>query len=364
MLGEVTRDLLDVLGIDAVRVGLPTNIFGFRNDEWKPWTTFDGTPVLVPGAFPTEPESTGELLMYPLGDHSAPPCGRMPRRGFYFDSIMRQEPVDEGQLDPGDNLEDFRPIDDEALAHVRFEIERLVPTGRALVGDFGGTGFGDAAFVPGPTLAHPQGIRDLEEWYMSLILRPDYVQEVFERQCDIGLANLAKIYEVAGNALTAVFVTGTDFGAQGGPLISPKTYRRLFQPVHARVNDWIHTHTCWKTFIHSCGSIWRLLDDIVDAGFDVLNPVQTSAANMDPQALKDRYGDRLAFWGGGMDTQRVLPFGTREEIRSMVRERMEIFGSGGGFVFNTIHNVQPGVPPENLLALYEVIAECRGYPVS
>ena len=113
-------------------------------------------------------------------------------------------------------------------------------------------------------------------------------------------------------------VTGTDFGAQQGPFFSPQTYRTLFKPFHAKINDWIHTHTTWKSFIHSCGSIWRLLDDIVDAGFDCLNPVQTSAAEMDPEALKAKYGDRVTFWGGGIDTQKVLPFGTPKEVRAMV----------------------------------------------
>ena len=362
MLGEVTPDLLDSLGVDAVRVGLPTNIYGFRNEDWKPWTTFDGTPVLVPSAFPTEPEPNGDLFMHPRGDRSAPPCARMPTNGLYFDSIMRQDPIDEALLDPADNVEDFGPIDDGALEYVRSEVERLAPTGRALIGDFGGTSFGDAAFVSGPALAHPHGVRDLEEWYMSLVTRPDYVREVFERQCEIGLANLAKIHAVVGDALTAVFLAGTDFGSQKGPLISPKTYRGLFQPFHARVNDWVHTHTHWKAFIHSCGSVWRLLDDITDAGFDVLNPVQTSADGMDPQRLKDRYGDRLSFWGGGIDTQRVLPFGSPEEVRDMVRERMRIFGTGGGFVFNTVHNIQARVPVVNVVAMFEAVNECRSYP--
>ena len=210
-------------------------------------------------------------------------------------------------LDPADNLEEFALVEDDSLEYLRGEVERQSATGRALLGEFGGTSFGDAALVPGPTLAHPRGIRDLEQWYMSLVSRPAYLKEVFEGQCDIALGNLQRVHDVVGDALSAVFTTGTDFGTQGGPMISPKTYRALFQPVHARINDWIHTHTTWKSFIHSCGSIWRLLDDIVDAGFDVLNPVQTSAADMDPQGLKDRYGDRITFWGGGVDTQRCCP---------------------------------------------------------
>jgi hypothetical protein len=365
MLGEVTADLVDLFGIDTVRVGLPGNIFGFRNDDWKLWTMWDGTPVLVPGAFPTEPEPNGDLLIYPGGDRTAPPCAHMPKGGFYFDVIVRQEPLDDEHLDPADNLEEFEAIDDEALEYLRSEIERLAPSGRALIAEFGGaTSFGDIAVVPGPMLRHPRGIRDPEQWYMSYITRPAYIKEVFDRQCDIGLANLAKIHASVGNALTAVFLTGADFGTQLGPLISPKTYRDLLQPVHARLNDWVHCNTQWKTLIHSCGSIWRLLDDITDSGFDILNPVQTSAAGMDPQALKDRYGDRLTFWGGGIDTQHVLPFGSPDEVREMVRERLRVFGAGGGFVFNTIHNIQAQVPVANLVALFRAVNDYRGYPMA
>jgi uroporphyrinogen-III decarboxylase len=141
-------------------------------------------------------------------------------------------------------------------------------------------------------------------------------------------------------------------------------YRSLFKPFHVKVNEWIHTHTTWKSEIHSCGSLWLLLDVILDAGFDCLNPVQTSAADMDPEALKARYGSRITFWGGGVDTQKVLPFGTPEEVREMVRQRIAIFGAGGGFVFSTIHNVQAGIPTENLLALYEAIDKYRPYHVA
>ena len=364
MLGEIAPDLMGALGVDVVGVGRLTNAYGFRNENWKPWTAFDGVPMLVPGEFPTEREPSGDLLMHPCADPTAPPCARMPLAGFYFDAIVRQEPIDEQHLNVEDNLEEFGPISDEDLDHISTEVARLLPSGRAIFGDFGGTSFGDIAFVPGPTLRRPKGIRDLEQWYMSYVSRPEYVYEVFERQCEIGLANLARVYAAVGDAVTVVLVTGADFGTQQGPLISPKVYRNLFKPFHSRVNEWIHANTGWKTFIHSCGSIWRLLDDIVDAGFDALNPVQTSAADMDPARLKETYGDRITFWGGGIDTQRVLPFATPDEVRAMVGERMRTLGAGGGFVFNPIHNVQAGVPVENLLALYEAVSECRTYPPS
>jgi Uroporphyrinogen decarboxylase (URO-D) len=363
MLGEIAPDLMDALEVDVVGVGRLTNVYGFRNEDWRDWTAFGGIPLLVPAEFPTEREANGDLLMYPCADRSAPPCARMPKSGFYFDAIVRQEPIDEEHLNPLDNTEEFVPISEAHLDHIVAEVQRLQPTGRAILGDFGGMSFGDIAFVPGPAVRHPKGIRDLEQWYMSYVTRPQYIYAVFERQCEVALANLERIYAAIGDAVSVVLTTGADFGTQQGPLISPKVYRNLFKPFHVRVNEWIHANTGWKTFIHSCGSIWRLLDDIVDAGFDVLNPVQTSAAEMDPAALKERFGDRITFWGGGIDTQRVLPFGTPEEVRAMVRERMAIFGAGGGFVFNPIHNVQAGVPVENLLALYDAVGEFRQYPV-
>ncbi len=361
MLGEIAGDLLDALGVDVVGLGGRKTMFGFENRDFRPWTMFDGTPVLVPAAFNTEPDAAGDVLLYPEGDKSAPPSGRMPHGGFYFDAIVRQEPIDEARLNVEDNLEEFGPISDEDLDHFAREARRLHETSdRAILANFGGTAFGDIALVPAPWLKRPKGIRDVEEWYVSTIARFDYVYELFDRQCIIALANLAKIHEAVGDRVTAVFVTGTDFGTQHGPFIGCDSYRKLYQPFHRRVNDWIHEHTSWKTFIHSCGSIVDLLPDIIDAGFDILNPVQCSAAGMDPATLKERFGEKITFWGGGVDTQQTLPFGTPDQVRREVRERIEIFHRDGGFVFNPVHNVQAGTPRENLVALYEAVREARG----
>jgi hypothetical protein len=360
MLGEVAPDLRQALGVDVAGIWGRKTLFGFENKGWKEWRLFDGTPVLVPEGFNTQPEPDGSILMYPEGDRSAPPSGRMPAGGFYFDSIIRQEPLDEQSLNPEDNLEEFGPVSEDDLAHFDRSLQAICAQGElGILANFGGTSFGDIALVPAPWLKRPRGIRDVEEWYVSLTLRPDYIRRVFERQCEIGLENLQRIHRVVGDRVDAVLVTGTDFGAQNGLLISPKTYRELFKPFHKAVNDWIHANTRWKTFIHTCGSVWELLPDFVEAGFDILNPVQTSAARMDPTALKREFGAQLVFWGGGVDTQRTLPFGTPEEVRKEVRERLAIFGAGGGYVFNTIHNVQARVPVENLLALYEAVNAYR-----
>jgi hypothetical protein len=358
MLGQVTDDLRDALGIDTVGLGRRATLFGFENKDWKPWELFDGTPVLVPGAFNTQPNPDGSLYMYPQGDRHAPPSGKMPAGGYYFDSIIRQEPIDERHLDPQDNLQEFGPISRRDLASFESEAQQLYETtDRAIVANYGGTGFGDIALVPGPWLKHPKGIRDVEEWYVSTVARRDYVLKVFEGQRDIALANLAKIAEVVGNRVAVVMLTGTDFGTQRGPFISPQTYRDLYQPFHKALNDWVHAHTAWKTFIHTCGGVEPLISDFIEAGFDIMNPVQCSAEGMDPRHLKQEFGDRITFWGAGVDTQKTLPFGTPDEVRREVFERLEILSPGGGFVFNPIHNVQAKTPVENLLAMFQALSE-------
>ena len=152
-------------------------------------------------------------------------------------------------------------------------------------------------------------------------------------------------------------LTGTDFGMQRGLLVRPEVYRTLFQPFHKILNDWIHAHTPWKTFLHSCGAVAELVEDFIAAGFDILNPLQFSATGMDPADLKRRFGGRIAFWGAGVDTQHTLPFGTPEAVRREVRERLEILASGGGFVFNSVHNIQALTPVENVLAMSEAVGE-------
>ncbi len=171
------------------------------------------------------------------------------------------------------------------------------------------------------------------------------------------MKNLETLIDIFRDIVQVVVVTGTDFGTQHGPFIKPAAYRDLYKPFHIRVNEAIHKRTNWKTFIHSCGSVYDFLPDFIEAGFDVLNPVQCSAAKMDARTLKKEFGQRLTFWGGGVDTQHTLPFGKPDEVYRQVRERIDIFNEGGGFVFNTIHNIQGPTPLDNLLAMFRAIKE-------
>jgi len=358
MLGEVDDELREALGIDVIGLWGPKNMFGYENSGWKPFTLFDGTPVEVPADFNTTPKEKGELLAYPKGDTTAPPSGRMPKDGFYFDSISRQEPIDEDKLDPADNCEEFGILSDEEIQDLADKAETLATrTEFGIISVLPGAALGDIALIPGPALEHPKGIRDVEEWYISTAVRKDYVHEIFRRQTEIAIVNIERLGKAIGDHVQATMVCGTDFGTQRSPFISCEAYRELYSPYYRQINAAIHEHTNWKTFKHSCGSIMPLIPLFIEDGFEILNPVQCSAENMDPKQLKKEFGRDLVFWGGGVDTQHTLPFGSPEEVYNEVRQRIEIFNDGGGFVFNTIHNIQASTPLENLMAMFRAIKD-------
>jgi len=282
----------------------------------------------------------------------------MPEGGHFFDTIVRQDPIDEDRLDPADNCEEFAPLGADDLAYYRDRARWCGERGGlGTILSVPGTAFGDIALVPAPFLKHPRGIRDVAEWYISTKTRRAYVTQVFERQCEVALANLATLTELLGDRIQIAFVTGTDFGTQRGPFISVETYRNLFQPFHRQVNDFIHRRSAWKTFIHSCGSVYQLIPEFIEAGFDVLNPVQCSAAEMGAERLKREFGRDLVLWGGGVDTQKTLAFGTPQDVYREVRERVDLFNRDGGFVFNAVHNIQANTPIDNVMALFNALRD-------
>jgi hypothetical protein len=360
MLGLVEEDLKKVMGIDVEGIPAPETLFGFRNENWKPYRLDSGLEVLVSEHFRTTKEPNGDTLIYPKGDLSAPPSGRMPKGGFFFDTIVRQEPIDESKLNPEDNLEEFSPITLQNLDYFAVEAGRAAATGRAVMATFGGTAFGDIALVPAPFLKHPKGIRDIEEWYISTVTRQEYIHRIFEKQAEIALGNLEKIKAAVGGRVEAVFVCGTDLGTQQSQFCSVDTFRKLYFPYYKMVNDWVHRNTKWKTFKHSCGAVEPLIEPFIEAGFDILNPVQITAAGMDAAHLKKTYGGRIVFWGGGVDTQTTFAFGTPAQVREQVLRRMEVLAPGGGFIFNAVHNIQATTPVANIVAMIDAIKEFNG----
>jgi hypothetical protein len=360
MLGLIEDDLAVVLGCDITGITPRKNMFGQEIRNWKEFRTFWGQEVLVPGDFNTRLDEKGDLLIYPEGDMSVRPSAKMPKASLFFDSIIRQDPVDDSQLDVNDNLEEFSLLSDEDISYWKEKAEYIKTLSTGVIANFGGTALGDIALVPGPWMKDPKGIRDITEWYMSTVMREDYVKEIFDKQTDIAVQNLKTLYGIIGNSIEAVFLCGTDLGTQDSQFCSPEGFSDLYLPYYRKMTDWIHENTEWKVFKHCCGSVFPLVEVFIEAGFDILNPVQINAKDMDPKTLKDRFGDRITFWGGGVDTQKVLGFGTPQEVEKQVLELCSIFGKNGGFVFNTVHNIQGNVPVENIAAMITALRKFNG----
>lgn len=359
MLGMVEDDLREVVGIDTKPLWGQGTMYGFKNEDFKEFMTPWGQKVLVARDFNTT-EDDENIYIYAEGDKSYSPAGMMPKSGYFFDSPDREKPIIEEALDPKDNLEEFGEVGQEDLDYYAKMREAYKDEPYYIGGNLGGTAIGDIALVPGPSLKDPKGIRSVAEWYMSTILRPDYMHAVFEQQVEIALVNLEKIHKSLGDAIGVAYICGNDFGTQTSMFCNNETFRSLYAPYYRKINDWIHTHTNWKTFKHSCGAVEPLIGDFIDVGFDILNPVQWTATGMEPEKLKKKYGKDIVFWGGGVDTQGTLPFGTPDKVREEVLRICEVFAKDGGFVFNTIHNIQAETPVENLVAMIDAVKEFNG----
>ncbi len=360
MLGWMDEDILAALDVDVQCLPGEKTMIGTSNENWKPWKFSDGFEVLISSEFEFDKLEDGSIVAYPEGDRSALPSVKMPKGGYFFDTIIRQKPIVEDLLNPEDNLQEFKPIGQKTIEYFKDQIKAYSSSPRAILGSFGGTALGDIALVPGPFIKDPKGIRDITEWYMSTLIRQDYIHQVFTKQTEIALNNLQQIFNIVGNRIDVVFVCGTDFGTQDSTFCSADTYKSLYHPYYKVINGWIHENTSWKTFKHCCGAVADFVPLFIESGFDVLNPVQISASGMNPEFLKREFGQDIVFWGGGIDTQQILPFGTPEEIRSHVLKNCEVFSRDGGFVFNTVHNIQGHTPVENIVAMLNALREFNG----
>lgn len=359
MLGEVDEELQERMGVDLVPLFGRKNMFGIDESEVHEQVTPWGQKVLIAKGIDMTPDAEGDVYIYPEGDRSVSPSAVMPEGCYFINAIERQQPIDEALLSYQDNLEEYALLNESDLAYWKQAAGKAAATGKAVVAGFGGTALGDVAFIPAMGLKHPKGIRSVAEWYMSTLIRPDFVHALFEHQTDLAIRNYEMLWNTVGDQVDVVFTCGTDFGTQDSQFCSEEVFRELWLPYYKRLNDWIHTHTTWKIFKHSCGAVLPLIPAMIDSGFDILNPVQINAKDMDSKVLKEQFGDQLVFWGGGIDTQRVLAFGTKEEVRRQVMEQCEILGKDGGFVFNTVHNIQANVPVENVITMIEILNEIR-----
>lgn len=335
MLAEVERPVRERFGADVIGLYRPSVAFGIRNENWKPWQLFDGTPVDMPGGFHPVTEPSGDLVLVRDGQ----PIARMPKDGFYFDRLERY---------PGAahvDLRTFHPplLPDEDCEFYRQQAEALYQsTDLAIVAPLG----------PPYELFYGLGTGDFESWIVTFATEDEYVAELYDKLVTAWLENLRRFVDAVGSRVQ-ILQFCDDFGTQQAPFLSVKMFRERLLPFYRRGLDWIHQHTDMKVMLHSDGALYPLIPSLIEMGVDILNPVQTSAEGMDPARLKAEFGEQLTFWGASLDCQQVLPFGNREQVASEVAEHVRALKPGGGYVFAPVHNIQAGVPPENIIAMFD-----------
>jgi uroporphyrinogen decarboxylase len=341
MLVWIDQPVVEKLGLDVLPVPRLFQDFGMRIDRFKPWRLDGGLEVQMPANFAPVEEPDGALSLYLEGELVARKAPSSP----FFDRMVEFKVYD--PLPPVESFPMALFTDEDLAWRRRWASTLRAETDKATMGEFG------------PILGR---WGSYQEWLMTVAADPEYVRAYYERKVENLIANAGLYLQAVGSDIDIVWF-GEDFGTQSGLMIAPEVFSSLVAPYYGRLFDWIHAHTPWKVFFHCCGGIYPIIPTLISIGVDILNPVQVEAAGMQPQRLKREFGDRLTFWGGGIDTQTVLPFGTPEQIQTQVRERLRIFAPGGGYVFTPSHNIQEDVSWENLLTMYAAVRDFGVYPV-
>ena len=351
-LGIVDEEMLDLFGVDTVEMGRG---FLLNEKDWKPWVLPDGTECEIPYYINVE-KRDGDWLIY---DDSGYELGILKKGSLYFEQT--NFPLMERGIE-NDDFSDLRemlgkniwsavahpgahlPLDEAGLKEMGERAKAFrASTDRAIIGLFGGNMF-----------ELPQWLYRMDNYLLATGMYMDKALQLSEELYKIHLENLEKWMGAVGPYVDVVLF-GDDLGGQQGPLISPDAYRELYKPYHKKLWGRAKELADVKVQLHCCGGIYELMEDLIDAGLDAVNPVQVSCRGMDPARLKAEFGGRITFWGGGCDTQRILPMSTPEEVASHVREMSSIFAPGGGFIFQQVHNILANVSAENVVAMMEAI---------
>jgi len=350
-LAVIDTDVLDRFGVDTVELGRG---FSTADSDWKEWVLPDGSPCLIPAWVDVRKKGEDWYLYNPSGK----PCGVQKKGMLYFDQIYW--PYQAGIPDDLSGIADAMGdviwsiasppnvglIGIEALKEGAKKFR--ASTDRAIVFLFGGNLLEMSSFLC-----------SIENAMMWMALEPEKFHRLLDAILEIHIGNIEKLLSAVSTSADVVLF-GDDLGMQVGPQVSPDMYREFFKPreriMWKKVKE-VAPHI--KIQLHSCGGIRPLLNDLIDAGLEAVNPVQTSCAGMEPEGLKRDFGDRICLWGGGCDTQSVLPTKTPEEIRTHVLERLSILSPKGGFVFQQVHNIMADVPPQNIVAMFDAVKEYR-----
>ena len=347
-LAIIDEDVLDRLGVDTIELGRG---FALQEQDWADWVLPDGTPCLLP-AWVRPERQPGQWV---IRSKTGRVVSRMPDGALYFEQcywpFLEEDDLDhlEEALDdqmwgavqapPGPLVSG--PDGDQKLAEGARRLRSQ--TDRAIIGLFGGN-----------LLETGQFLYRIDRFLMLLAENPPRAHAFLDRLVEIHLANLEKYLAAVGDNID-IILFGDDLGTQGGPQISPRMYREFFKPRHAQMWRRAKELADVKVMLHCCGGIRPLIPDLIEAGLDTTNPVQISCVGMDAAGLKRDFGDRLALWGGGCDTQWILSHASPEEVRRHVRQQVAILSPGGGFIFQQVHNILADVPVENVIAMFEAL---------
>ena len=320
-----------VLPGDALRQRFGSDVIGIHSNPTKPWTQID-----------------------PIADIWIDEWGtsyRKPKGGFWYD--FADHPLKEGTVE---ELDQYKWPD----PHAAIRVEGLAEQARKLYETSDKAIMIQAA--TGGVYEHSYWLRGLEELYLDMAANPAYVEALAERVTQWLLEFWDHILTAVGPYVQIVQL-GDDLGAQGGLLFSPRLYRKVYKPRHRRLTDVVRRKTNAKIYFHTCGSVYEILPDIIESGWEIINPVQVSARDMDSAKLKKEFGKDLTFWGGGADATTVMTRATPQGVKDEVRRRVHDLAPGGGFVFGSVHNIQPDVPPDNIIAFFEAIHQYGAYPI-
>lgn len=355
-LAQPEQEILDWVEADVVDLG---RAFLDRPEDWKDWTLPDGSPAMIPAWVKLTPANGGWVVKSKDGVV----IGTMPAGVEYISQCYwpMADWVEPWDLDKVPEAMEkvtwgalptapwHEPLTSEYEVEMRRRAKHLYET----------TDYAIMAAFGGNLLEWGQFLRRIDNFLLDILDKPKQVATLLDKLVEIHLPKLEKFLDIVGDYVQIIQM-GDDLGTQVASQISPKTYREFFKPRHKVLYETIKKRSKAYVFLHSCGSLSELLPDLIDIGVDIINPVQTSAGGMEPKYLKREFGKDITFWGGGCDTQDVLPRGTPEEIARHVCERMKILGPDGGFIFTQVHNILSNVPPQNIVAMYEAAKRCRG----
>ena len=357
-LAQPHDDIIEKLGIDVLDLG---RMFNSKSEDWHPITLANGQEAFYPSWFNPVQGEDGSWIGE---EKEGIPIAKMPNKATFFDQTLYPwvdgYPADMRGLDeamsqvlwsafvhsPWDNMN--KPDFWEDLRNRTLELRRK--TDKAIMVVAGCNLFEWGTFI-----------RRMDNFMMDLYLEPVNVEALLDALMERHLIFLAKVCDAVGD-IADIIRFGDDLGAMNGPFMDIDTYKHFFKPRHKMLCDYVKANSNMKTFLHSCGSIYSLIPDLIDAGFDILNPVQTQCRDMEPKKLKTEFGKDVTFWGGGIETVGTLNMGSEEEVRRQTLERLELLSKDGGFIFNPIHNVMPEVPPQNIIAMFDAVNEFNGDP--